>query len=236
MSSSKQRALKAMPHAARKRVDALSSAGSLETQVREIQQQMMADDRIHWLGEEGDDDGHPGNKFYCGLWVLMPPTVYEILIRIGLILGKDFNYKLGAGNKDWFLDDVMGRLDCSGGVGFTLMRDRGGHPDFIRPSDGAKWHLSTDSIYYDAAGTQQLFARCDGTQVPFIVVYPDKDGKQGHVAWVVEIMPDGTWWGVDVGYTISKKTGDATHLRDLSHFKRKVIQRRALVCRPVWWD
>jgi len=237
--TAKDRALKKMPELAVRRMDSLLPDPSieghltLELKVGTVQDLLIETEKYPWIGKR---DGWPGDKFYCALWHHCPPTEDEVTFRIGMLLGHDFPYVLGAGARDWFSDGVDDRLDCSGGVAWTLMRDRGGHPDFLRPSDGKRWHFSTDSIYYDAKGMERLFGRCDDTRVPFLAVYPDSGGKQGHVAWVTEVLGDGSWIGVDVSYTQSNNTGDATQLHDLGYLRRKVSHRRGLACRPRWWD
>jgi hypothetical protein len=170
-------------------------------------------------------DGYPGNTTYYTLWSLgYRPSTLAMLVatarswcRIGTV------YKLGAGGYEWLPDFPATELDCSGFVASVLGRSRKPQNDF--PS----W-LSTDSIWNDCAGNQLLFREIAEPVSGCLVVYPDSDGKQGHVGIVTVVMASGIG-GVDCSSSASRLLGDAITERDLSFFLTKKGVR---MCVPQW--
>lgn len=108
---------------------------------------------------------------------------------------KKCTYKLGRGgfNPSFPLDPAWdkGCSDCSGFVSYVLMTRRD-------PKPGRNFWLETTAIYTDAIKLQRDGHR-EGQvfrQIPYpvpgcLVVYGDKNGKQGHIGVVVE-----TWRGL----------------------------------------
>lgn len=107
---------------------------------------------------------------------------------------KKCTYKLGRGgfNPSHPLDPAWdkGRSDCSGFVSYVLMTRR-------NPKPGRNFWLETTAIYHDAIKPQR-----DGTrggnvfrQISYpvpgcLVVYPDRNGSEGHIGVVVEVLKE----------------------------------------------
>lgn len=106
---------------------------------------------------------------------------------------KGIQYKLSHGglHPSDPLPSRDGFADCSGFVAWLIGRDR-------RPQKDWKWWLSTDSIYDDAIGPQQLFTRIAAPVAGCIGVYPDHGGHQGHVALIVDPK---TWTIIDCSHS-----------------------------------
>ena len=127
---------------------------------------------------------------------------------------------LGAGGYEWLPDFPAIELDCSGFIASVLGRSRKPQLDF-------PYWLSTDSIWTDCADKQRLFRQVDKPVRGCIVVYPDSNGRQGHVAIVSEVEND-TIKGIDCS---SSRPGDAITERNLSFFLSKSNVR---FCLPIW--
>ena len=103
-------------------------------------------------------------------------------------------YKLGRGgwNQKFPFDPAwdknklgQGRSDCSGFISHTLITQRA-------PKVGREFWIETTAIYDDATGPCTNFVRIDRPCPGAMVVYPDKNGKQGHIGIItdVRIMSD----------------------------------------------
>jgi len=169
-------------------------------------------------------DGWPGNKTYYSLWSAgyRPSTKATIISAAQSWTNIGTTYKLGAGGYEWLPDFPSIELDCSGFIASVLGRSRKPQLDF-------PYWLSTDSIWNDCAGKQKLFKQIDKPIPGCIVVYPDYNGRQGHVAIVSEVEND-TIKGIDCSSSSSKQ-GDAITERNLSFFLSKSNVR---FCLPVW--
>ena len=117
-------------------------------------------------------------------------------------------YRLGQGGFDPEAPtpSYNGECDCSGFIAWCLgisrdQRDRHG-----------MW-ISTTEIVADANGRQRLFVRLEGPEPGCLAAYPDRDGRQGHVALVTQVSP---LWGIDCS---SGRNGVAE--RSLAFFLRR---------------
>jgi hypothetical protein len=66
--------------------------------------------------------------------------------------------------------------------------DAGVHPLYVRINGG--W-FDTAAIHRDLQDTKGFFDRLDAARPGAIVVYPDADGHQGHIAIVIEASGPG---------------------------------------------
>lgn len=166
-------------------------------------------------------DGYPGSKTYFALWSAgyRPATRDSIISQARDWCNIGTTYNLGAGGYEWLADFPANELDCSGFIASVLGRSRKPQPDF------AYW-LSTDSIWTDCAGKQKLFVEISQPEPGCLVVYPDSDGRQGHVGIVTDI--DNKFQGIDCS---SITRDDAITERDLSFFLSKSNVR---FCLPNW--
>lgn len=170
-------------------------------------------------------DGWPGNTTFYTLWSLgfRPSTLAAVVsvarswCRIGT------TYKLGAGGYEWLPDFPATELDCSGFIASVLGRSR-------KPQDDFPFWLSTDSIWTDCGGSQLLFKEIPDPISGCLVVYPDANGKEGHVG-IVTTVHSGGIEGVDCSSSASHVQGDAITERDLSFFLSKPGVR---MCVPQW--
>ena len=168
-------------------------------------------------------DGWPGDHTYYRLWAegFRPTTPSQIVLLALSWCNVGTTYQLGQGGYQWLADWPAEELDCSGFVASVLGRSRKPQPDF-------PWWLSTDSIWTDCGGKQILFRKCDPTPGA-IVVYPDANGREGHVGFITAITDDGIR-GVDCAASSSRE-GDAITERDLSFFLR---HHNVRCCVPNW--
>jgi hypothetical protein len=120
-------------------------------------------------------------------------TTVDVIARARSAVNQRVRYRLGKGGYDpaspypapltWGVPKgkilpVRARwLDCSGFIAWVIGRSR-------KPSKDWKWWLSTDSVWSDASGKQQLFDRLPRAEDGCIAVYPDSKGQQGHIAIV----------------------------------------------------
>lgn len=144
-------------------------------------------------------DGVCGPNTWAKLKEVYPPDVASTgadrVVRARSAIGSA-RYSLGCGGNDpdaptpaqrttrkGKLDDYC---DCSGFQAWVHRRSR-------KPSVEWEWWFSTDSVWTDITGEQQLFERVEpGQEQPGdVIVYPDKyrNGKkvsEGHIALVVD--------------------------------------------------
>lgn len=93
-------------------------------------------------------------------------------------------YKLGRGGYNpHFQHNAAwdgGRSDCSGFISWLLMTRR-------RPKPGRPFWIETTAIFNDASGKQQVFTELDEPEEGCLVVYGDRNGKEGHIGVVVKV-------------------------------------------------
>lgn len=104
--------------------------------------------------------------------------------RSALHIEPPIRYKLGKGgfDPDSHTPGPNGECDCSGFIAWCLYLSR----------DQRKKHgiwISTSDIVRDANGDQRLFAKLDKPEPGCLAVYPDREGRQGHVALVTQAAP-----------------------------------------------
>lgn len=109
--------------------------------------------------------------------------------RSALHCDPPVRYRLGRGGFDpgSQTPGQNGECDCSGFIAWCLGLSR----------DQRKKHgmwISTTDIAVDANGKQRLFVKLAKPEPGCIVVYPDREGRQGHVALVTQASP---LWGID---------------------------------------
>jgi hypothetical protein len=136
-------------------------------------------------------------------------------------LGRGIKYELGRGGFDPSASspaDSRNRSDCSGFAlawAFNLNR---------RPKKSRDWWLSTSDVYADAMSKKpSVFMRLKKPVIGCAVLYPDRNGEQGHTAiitafklnWLGRVVK---LWGIDCSSSQSRKTGDAITERDLTFF------------------
>ena len=170
-------------------------------------------------------DGWPGNGTYYTLWSLgyRPSTLARLVAIARSWCRIGTTYKLGAGGYEWLPDFPATELDCSGFIASVLGRSRKPQADF------PLW-LSTDSIWNDCADAQLLFKEISDPISGCIVVYPDANGKQGHVGLVTTVKGSNIE-GVDCSSSASRAQGEAITERSLNFFLAKSGVR---FCIPKW--
>jgi len=133
-------------------------------------------------------------------------TADALIARAESACDKGIVYGLGKGGY-WPLDKLPCRVsarkvdgkvvkalwcDCSGFIAWLIGYARS------RTIVPGMWGISTDSIHADATGKQVLFERIDKPEAGCIMVYPDHDGHQGHVALLVDPL---TWTIIDCSFS-----------------------------------
>lgn len=114
-----------------------------------------------------------------------------VIERAKSVLGQNTVYKLGKGN---FSNSNPQRplgseADCSGFVCWCLMRNRAtDHPFYVNINNG--W-LDTAAIHRDLLDSAGYFNPLQKAVPGAIVVYPDKDGHEGHIGIVIEVSGNG---------------------------------------------
>jgi hypothetical protein len=176
-------------------------------------------------------DGWPGNEFLCALWQDNKPSADFVRQRvISCMQSGDVDYVLGAGSPPWFgkqLDNGEG-VDCSAFIAWSLMRRKAGGPDWKNSKGQSNW-LHSDSVVYDATNTNVIFKECE-LQPWCIFAYGDKNGRQGHVGWVVDVR-DGLEI-IDCSSSQSRNYGDAVRQRSGEWLRNR---DDVVYCVPVWW-
>jgi len=81
----------------------------------------------------------------------------------------------------WF--DTGMRTDCSSFVAWCLRRSsKVTHPLYVKQNGG--W-FETSAVYKDGLHQTGFFSAVDTARPGSLLVYPDKDGKQGHIGIVI---------------------------------------------------
>ena len=154
----------------------------------------------------------------------VPLTRDEGVRRAVLATGQRGYYRLGTGGRDpskpvWktFKDPKLGNIpaaDCSAGANNFCGEDRWDEAEDV-------WY-DTSEILRDALRRKdnrrfKKVAVVDAVQPGDLLVYPDKDGRQGHVAMVYKVLPgfkrgDLTpgkeWWRFVWVIDVSTRRGD----------------------------
>lgn len=118
------------------------------------------------------------------------------MLRARSAIDRGCNYKLGAGGRRWHKGTPWHPLtfscDCSGFVAWCLEVDRHTSHPFYKNQNGG-W-LETSAIYRDSqlAGVGMFDAvTWQDALLGDLLVWPDRNGKQGHVGIVSESSPVG---------------------------------------------
>ena len=145
-----------------------------------------------------------------------------ILNRARSVLGNDTVYALGAGNfSNQNPQRPLGnKADCSGYVCWCIMKNRKtDHPLYVAANNG--W-LDTFAIHRDIERATGFFDPLDQGVPGAVVVYPDSNGRHGHIGIVVSASGPGVD-GIDEVIHCSsgnyKTTGDAIQITDAAVFQ-----------------
>ena len=99
-------------------------------------------------------------------------------------IGRGVAYKLGRGGFNAKHPNEVGwdkgLSDCSGYVSWVLMLKRA--PKLIRP-----FWIETTAVWRDATGKQRTFQQINKPVPGCIVVFPDRNGREGHIGIVAEV-------------------------------------------------
>lgn len=155
--------------------------------------------------------------------------------RLRAATGKDIPYKLGKGGHrvNDGIDDIINGSDCSGLLAHSLPLNR----DFAKTGKvsrfGFRW-IETSNLYNDATGNQKLFKEVTEPMEGAIILYPDANGRHGHVATITKVT--GTdegirLTGVDCSSGSFRRTGDSIIERDISWMMR---HPQAIYAVPIW--
>ena len=128
-------------------------------------------------------------------------------------VGQHTVYQLGKGG--YRPEDMHPgkHCDCSGFISWVIGLSR-------KHIFGRHQWISTSDIHADATEHQHLFKKIPAPEPGCLVVYPDKGGRQGHVA-IVTGKKGTELWGVDCASSSSRVTGDAILERSLEFFRRR---------------
>jgi hypothetical protein len=147
---------------------------------------------------------------------IRPPLV---VLRACSAVKKGTRYDLGKGGRNPMAPSPAknGACDCSGFVSWAFGLDRK-NPAYVGINgdrkSGLGW-ISTDAIHIDVRkGKGLLFTKIEERRPGAVLVYPDKGGKQGHMAIVV-----GEHRIVHCSFSNGKR-GDAIQITDDSAFNR----------------
>jgi cell wall-associated NlpC family hydrolase len=144
----------------------------------------------------------------------------DILRRAISAIGKGTIYVLGKGGRKPIAElpgDSEKRCDCSGFVSWCVGLDRYQPRSSLYKKYNGGW-ISTDAIVFDAKRPKSESGYFTRVEIPTpgdIIVYGDKDGRQGHtgiVSAVRDFENDPKWAGLKVIHCSSgnyKKTKDA---------------------------
>lgn len=136
-------------------------------------------------------------------------------------LNTKIKYKLGHGgnNPTDILPTRTGYCDCSGATShwYDLRR---------KPKQTRQWWFETTNIHNNAKGKLGKVKVFTEVKIPVpgcLVVYPDRAGKQGHMAILTEVTTDEKGRvinieGIDCSSGQSRKTGRAINERNLNFF------------------
>lgn len=106
--------------------------------------------------------------------------------------GHGIKYKLGKGG--YFPNDPLptrtGTCDCSGFVAWVLGTSR-------IPKPSRLFWLETTNVYLDATTKQKVFVQIDKAVPGCIVVFPDRNGHEGHMGIVETVNSFNTYTVID---------------------------------------
>lgn len=165
-------------------------------------------------------DGKPGTHTLRALALsrdaVALPSAEMRISRARSVVGRGIKYKLGKGGFDPSTPspaNAAGTCDCSGFASWIMGITR-------KPSALFGRWIETTNIVRDATGDQDLFLMLEDPRPGSFAVYPDHDGKQGHVALVTGVDP---LMGIDCSSSRSKRTGEAIHERSLAFMAKRAI-------------
>lgn len=164
----------------------------------------------------------------------LPATLAGRVARVRGVTRQGIRYKLARGGKspraalpglpgDPAADESIG-CDCSGFAAWGFGLSRG-----PLPNPPPAW-FETTQIYRDATGPRRMFRQISEPVPGCLVVYPDRDGHQGHVGIVTETAP--ALRGVDCSSSRSSAIGEAITERGFEFFKDKGAIFALLVTDP----
>lgn len=108
--------------------------------------------------------------------------------RARTAIGKGTKYGLGCGGMSPYNKgpaDKNNRCDCSGFVAWVLGLSR-------KPKPTRNWWIETTMIHKDASKNRTVFIQISKAEPGCLVVFPDKDGREGHVGIVSAVNESGT--------------------------------------------
>lgn len=152
-------------------------------------------------------------------------TLREVLHRARSFVGKGCRYRLGAGGRSRFLPDPWDELqqcDCSGFVAGVLEVDRY-LPNTPWYDDQLGQWLETTAIVRDAHSPFGFWDPVSRllVQPGHVIVYGDRDGRQGHIGFVSRVTPEHEVAAViHCSAGNDRNTGDAIRETDPSVFLR----------------
>lgn len=107
------------------------------------------------------------------------------------------------------------KTDCSSFVAWCLRRpSKEQHPLYVKANGG--W-FETSAVYKDGIEQTGFFSSVETAQPGSLLVYPDRNGKQGHIGLVVKVNGPGIQGVSKVAHCSSgafKKTGKAIALTE----------------------
>ena len=168
-------------------------------------------------------------------------TLRDVVVRARSFTGRGCRYELGAGGRRRFLPnpwDEQKRCDCSGFVAGVLEIDRylPGNP-WYQETDG-QW-LETSAVVRDCLtpfGFWDPVART-AARPGHVLVYGDRDGRQGHIGIVSRIDDSGPVAVVHCSKGNERRTEDAIRETGCAGFwpKGAMVTRCAFIDEGHEW-
>ncbi len=111
--------------------------------------------------------------------------VEAVLTRAESATELGIRYRLGKGgmNPGSPTPAAGGFCDCSGFVAWCFSMSRKSNENFYKHFNGG-W-MDTTAIWTDVGNSVGIFSELTGPKAGAIVVYPDANGKQGHIGIMV---------------------------------------------------
>lgn len=132
--------------------------------------------------------------------MIRPEVKDRRILRARSALFRHTLYVLGKGGFNP-TKEIDHECDCSGFAAWLMEISR-------KPKLTRWWWIETTNIWRDATGKEKVFRQLRKPEVGCFIVYPDKHGRQGHIAMVSDVDTLGGIKIIDCSSSNSRQ-GDA---------------------------